>query len=59
MNGVAVEVQLEAGDILLFDGDVVHAGAAYAEKNTRLHVYLDLPGVAEHEANGTYLVSSA
>ena len=55
VNGVAVEVQLEVGDILLFDGDVVHAGAAYAKANTRLHVYLDVRGV-EHEANGTFLV---
>ena len=58
VNGVAVEVQLEMGDIVLFDGDVVHAGAAYAEANTRLHVYLDVHGV-EHESNGTFIVTSA
>ena len=50
-----VEVHIEVGDILLFDGDVVHAGAAYTSANTRLHVYLDVAGVG-HEANTTYLV---
>ena len=55
VDGVAVEVKLEVGDILLFDGDVVHAGAAYAWANTRLHVYLDVLGV-RHVLNETYLV---
>ena len=55
VNGVAVEVQLEVGDILLFDGDVVHAGAAYAYANTRLHVYLDVRGVEHRELDTTYL----
>ncbi len=28
-NGESVEVHLEVGDVLIFDGDLVHAGAAY------------------------------
>ena len=32
------------GSLLLFRGDTVHAGAAYAADNVRLHVYLDYPG---------------
>ena len=43
---VGVEVMLRAGEVLLFDADVLHAGAAYTESaNTRLHVYLDVEGV--------------
>lgn len=32
---------LNKGDILYFRGDLVHAGAAYAEDNYRIHCYLD------------------
>ena len=35
-------VMLWAGDVLVFDGDVEHAGAWYCEPNTRVHVYLDV-----------------
>lgn len=34
-------VSLERGDLLIFRGDVVHAGAAYRKPNTRVHVYID------------------
>ena len=40
-----VTVLVPVGHILLFDGDVAHAGACYATTNTRVHVYLDVPGV--------------
>jgi ectoine hydroxylase-related dioxygenase (phytanoyl-CoA dioxygenase family) len=36
---------LDAGDILLFRSDLVHAGSAYTEDNLRLHAYLDSPFV--------------
>ena len=37
-------VVLEPGDVLVFDGDVEHAGAAYPHaSNIRVHVYLDVP----------------
>jgi len=57
VKGVVHEVRLEVGDILVFDGDVVHAGAAYAEANTRLHAYLDIVGV-ERPHNETYVVEN-
>lgn len=34
---------LNRGDLLCFDGDVVHAGAAYLNTNTRIHLYVDAP----------------
>ena len=37
-----VPVVMYAGDVLVFDGDVVHAGAEYSVANTRVHVYLDV-----------------
>ena len=40
-----VTVLVPVGAILLFDGDVAHAGACYAAPNTRVHVYLDVAGV--------------
>ena len=46
---------LGAGDVLVFDGDQPHAGAAYASENTRVHLYLDSPGVHRLD-NTTYLV---
>lgn len=38
-----VELILEPGDILIFRGDLLHAGAAYPDDNYRLHVFID-PG---------------
>lgn len=38
------EVVLSAGDVLVFEGDVLHAGAAYPfYSNLRMHIYLDTP----------------
>ena len=46
-EGVAIEVTLSAGEVLIFDGDLVHAGAAYPhEQNTRVHMYLYARGGA-------------
>lgn len=36
---------LAKGDILTFTGDTIHAGAAYARPNTRIHVYLDVNSI--------------
>lgn len=48
-------IELSTGDVLVFDGDQVHAGAGYDASNTRIHLYLDCPWV--HRAqNTTYLV---
>ena len=53
-DAVGVEVSLHAGEVLLFDADVIHAGAAYTERaNTRLHVYLDVAGFVR-EPNYTW-----
>ena len=46
-------VELNAGDVLLFDGDVLHAGAQYEKDNLRLHVYLDVPAL-QHEPNASH-----
>ena len=46
---------LQPGDVLLFDGYTVHAGASYAKPNTRLFVYLDVPGVVREKTDSTYL----
>ena len=44
-----VVVRLAPGDVLVFDGDVLHAGASYCECNLRLHTYLEVPEVPELE----------
>ena len=43
--GRSVIVRLAPGDMLVFDGDVAHAGASYCMSNLRLHTYLDVPEV--------------
>ena len=48
-----VVVALGPGDILVFEGDVAHAGAWYTSLNTRVHLYLDVPGLAR-EADVTW-----
>lgn len=41
-----MQIRLEAGDMLIFRGDLVHAGAAVGEmENVRIHAYLDVEGV--------------
>jgi len=47
------EVTLYPGDILVFRGDLVHAGSAYPNGNTRVHLYLDSPNV-DRVANTTW-----
>lgn len=34
-------VEMKAGDVLIFHGDLEHAGAAYDIENTRVHYYVD------------------
>lgn len=47
--------RLKRGDLLVFDGDVVHAGSAYKRSNTRIHLYIDS---LEHrrQPNKTWMV---
>ena len=47
-------VHLDQGDVLVFDGDVVHAGGAYENENIRCHLYLDSCDVIR-TINTTYL----
>ena len=48
-------VPLDRGDVLVFRGDTVHAGAASDEgHNGRLHVYLDNPHV-QRQHNRTHV----
>lgn len=35
-------VKLQQGDVLLFHGGLLHAGAEYKKPNTRIHVYKDM-----------------
>ena len=37
------QYHLDAGDVLVFDGNVVHAGSSYKELNVRVHIYLNTP----------------
>ena len=47
-SGVTVELKAEnlsIGDIVLFDGDVPHAGCAYLRRHVGMHIYLDVPAI--------------
>lgn len=44
-NGNHERVSMEAGDILIFRADTIHAGSAYQRENVRIHVYLDSPEI--------------
>lgn len=47
---------MNRGDLLCFDGDDVHAGAAYERANTRLHMYIDVSNV-NRPKNRTWLIT--
>jgi hypothetical protein len=51
-------VQLQAGDALLFRGDLVHAGSAYSVANVRLHCYLDASDVPRPDDRTWWVQSS-
>lgn len=48
-------VLLDAGDAIVFRGDLVHAGAEYETENIRLHCYIDSKAVNRHP-NRTYII---
>ncbi len=48
-------VWLDAGDAIVFRGDLVHAGAEYETENIRLHCYIDSKAVNRHP-NRTYII---
>jgi len=49
-------LHLNAGDAILFRGDLIHAGSAYERINHRIHVYLDHPS-CPRAPNRTWIVS--
>jgi len=51
----SVILQLEPGEIFVFRGDLVHAGAAYQTQHFRLHMYLDGPDNRQRK-NATWIV---
>ena len=50
-----VDVLLDKGDILVFRGDLVHAGSSYKDDNIRIHAYLDSP-VVPRDKNTTFII---
>tara|TARA_B100000482_G_C12612327_1_gene299605 strand:+ start:130 stop:573 length:444 start_codon:yes stop_codon:yes gene_type:complete len=50
------KIVMKKGQILIFDGDLIHAGSAYDVENTRIHIYLDSPDVLRSR-NKTYLLN--
>lgn len=46
-------IELRPGDVLVFRGDLIHAGAEYTQGNNRVHMYLDSP-VVERQKNRTW-----
>lgn len=48
-------IEMKQGDIILFEGDVIHAGAKYDTENTRIHMYLDSSEV-KRLTDKTYLI---
>lgn len=49
-------INMDAEDIIIFRGDLVHAGSSYDENNYRLHAYMDSPRVPRIR-NRTWLIS--
>lgn len=50
------DVSLDPGDIIVFRGDMAHAGDRYDENNLRMFTYLDLP-YATRQRNGTKVLN--
>jgi ectoine hydroxylase-related dioxygenase (phytanoyl-CoA dioxygenase family) len=52
------KLQLNPGDVVVFRGDLVHAGSAYPnEENYRIHAYVD-PVNFKRKRNATYLIKN-
>ena len=50
------KLSLTPGDIVVFRGDLVHAGSEYEQENFRVHYYLDSP-LVPREKNRTWLIA--
>lgn len=51
----ATQVRIGPGDLVVFRGDLVHAGSSYDEDNVRVHAYIDTPTV-RRQRDSTYLI---
>lgn len=50
-------VELDAGDVFVFRGDLIHCGAEYTGLNIRIHVYIDSPAAPQRrDPDETYMV---
>ena len=47
-------IYINKGDVIIFRGDLVHAGAEYYSENVRLHAYIDSVKY-KREKNITYI----
>lgn len=54
----STQLTFDAADVLVFYGDLIHAGSAYPETNYRLHCYLDLSS-CKRPLNVTNLVTDS
>ena len=50
-------ITLNAGDVVFFRADLVHAGSSYSSPNLRMHIYLDTLDIT-HRANRTWRIDS-
>ena len=58
-GGEEVPLALNAGDVVIFRGDLVHTGAAYDACNLSLHLYVDSPRAPhQRDAKATYAVDA-
>lgn len=51
-----VILQMNPGDVVVFRGDLVHAGSSYARDNVRIHYYLD-SDYTPRFANRTWIIN--
>lgn len=49
-------LNIDCSDIVIFRGDLVHAGSGYENENYRLHAYMDSPKVPR-TINRTWLIA--
>lgn len=51
-DATALLVELEVGDVLVWRGDLVHAGAGYGVEHYRIHAYVDSPFFTREPGTG-------
>ncbi|OWY93541.1 hypothetical protein PHMEG_00037030 [Phytophthora megakarya] len=51
----AETIEIQRGQLLIFRGDLPHAGASYEEENTRLHCFIRVDGI-DQDTNATEAV---